>query len=370
MRFGFLPASFRAWKERRQALQELDDIQNHEDWVLARSDTNLVHSAKIALSLGDKSAALDFWQQALVRYPRFARQSADAFEILLGLGLFDDAEALTHEFRRRSPKDPVYAGWFALVSERRGDTDEAIRRWASVRDKFPAYWMGFVHGAVCLRNSGQLAAAEALHKKSGELFPDILHMWMEWARTVEQKEDWPEAIRLWDVVSKRFRHFAGDVGVARGLEELGRPEEAEARLKEARYRSASEPQIAIALTRLACRRGAYDEALICCEEARARIPLHPFGYREGTRLLLELGRYSEAEAILLAAAKRFPQQVWPMVDYASLASRQNNWEAAVTRWEAVRAGWPDRQDGYLQGAQALAALGREEEAAQLRAERP
>jgi hypothetical protein len=81
-----------------------------------------------------------------------------------------------------------------------------------------------------------------------------------------------------------------------------------------------------------------------------------------TSLCLSDGCYDDAEAILLAAIDRFPAEVWPAVEYASLAHTRQDWVAATTRWVEVRAGWPDRQVGYSRGAEALAALGRKDEA--------
>ena len=172
-------------------------------------DSNLVNRAKVALAIGDPAAALRFWQEALVRYPRFAKKSPDALEILLGLQRFDEAEALMLEGQEREPRDPFYAEGYALVAERRGDTKEAIQRWNRVRKKFPGYWMGYVHGGRCLRRAGQLEAAEALNKKAIRLFPKDVRTWLESALIAEHRRDWPEAIRRWEVVCERFRHNRG-----------------------------------------------------------------------------------------------------------------------------------------------------------------
>ena len=68
------------------------------------------------------------------------------------------------------------------------------------------------------------------------------------------------------------------------------------------------------------------------------------------------------------AIDRFPNAHWPAVAYASLAHDRGDWSEAVTRWEAVRRCFPEREDGYLRGAEALMHLDREDEAAALRAE--
>jgi predicted Zn-dependent protease len=169
-------------------------------------------------------------------------------------------------------------------------------------------------------------------------------------------------------VCDKFAHFHGDMGVARALVKLGRIEEAEQRLKEAQSRHPIAHEIAVARARLAAQTGDKEEAVLRWADSRRRFPLLPFGYQGGFRQLLEMDRQMDAEAILLAAMDRFPEEAWPRVEHASLAHTRKDWAAASERWAVVRAGWPDRPDGYVRGAEALAALGRPEEAAQLGAE--
>ncbi|HEY2620164.1 MAG TPA: tetratricopeptide repeat protein, partial [Acetobacteraceae bacterium] len=321
-----------------------------------------------ALEAGDSVAALHFWREALERYPTFARTAHDSLEVPLGLRHFDEAEALMQDGQRRAPGDIFYASGYALTAERRGDTGEAINRWGWVRKRFPGSWQGYVNGATCLGRTGQLEAAEALSQQAIKLFPNEVRGWISSAQSAERRRDWPEAIRRWEIVRDRYKHIMGDIGVARGLEELGRIAEAEALLKEAQLRRSMVPEIAIGLVRLADLRGDTEEALQHCADARRRFPLLAFGYREGFRHLAKMARYEDAEIILLAALERFPKEAWPAVEYAALSQTRRDWETAATRWAAVRAAWPDRQDGYLGGAAASAALGRQDEAAELKAE--
>jgi predicted Zn-dependent protease len=191
---------------------------------------------------------------------------------------------------------------------------------------------------------------------------------VQWASTAEHRGDWPEALRRWEIVGETYQNDLIDLGTAKALEELGQIEAAETRLRKLQGRAPLVPRIVISLARLANQRGDKEEAVRLWADARRRFPLLPVGYREGIRQLLEMGRPADAEIILLAAIDRFPSEAWPRVEHAALANSQQDWSAAEARWAAVRAGWPDRQDGYLRGAEALALLGRQDEAAQLRAE--
>jgi tetratricopeptide (TPR) repeat protein len=346
-------------------LRELKALERQENLALALDSGNLVSTAKAAIVAGDRTAAQHFWQEALVRYPVFAKSSHDALDVLLGLQRFDEAESLMLEGRERF-NDPFYAEGYALVAEHRGEISEAILRWNMVRKTWPGGWISYVHGINCLCRAGRLNAAEDLAQQAIKRFPDEIRTWLEWARTAEYGQDWAEAIRRWDTVCKKFQHVHGDLGVARGLEALGRTDDAERRLTEAQVRRPLVAEIALALARLASQRGDNEEAVLRWADARKRFPLLQFGYQGGFRELLKLGRYSEAETILLTAIDRFPAEAWPIAESASLAHLRLDWTSAAARWGTVRAGWPDRRDGYLRGIEALDALGRYEEAVQLR----
>jgi tetratricopeptide (TPR) repeat protein len=360
--------ALQTWKERRRALREIKDLQQVEEFGLALDDSNLVNRSKMALAAGAPVEALQFWQEALTRYPKFAMASRDSLGILLGLRRFDEAESLMLLGQKRSTRDHFFLDGYAMVAEQRGNTDEAIERWERVRRKFPGHWTGYVHGGACLSRAGQLAAAEALINKGVRLFPDNAQAWTEAARIAEHRHDWQEAIRRWEIVREKFRDVRGDIGLARGLEKLGRIEEAEDHLKTAQLRAHQVHEIAPALARLANLRGDKEEAARRWADVRRRFPRLSVGYQEGFRHLMQMGRCTDAEAILLAAVDCLPSEQWPAVEYASLAHRGEDWSAAAARWAAVRAGWPNREDGYLRGAEALAAIGREDEAARLRAE--
>ena len=146
-------------------------------------------------------------------------------------------------------------------------------------------------------------------------------------------------------------------------------DEADQRLKETQSKRPLLPEIAIARARLANQRGDKEEAVLRWAETVRRFPKLLIGYQEGFRQLLDMGRDADAEAILLAAIDLFPDEAWPAIEHATLASTQKDWAAAVTRWATIRARWPDRNEGYYRGAVALTALGRHDEAAQLTAER-
>jgi len=356
------------WKVRRRAMRDLKNLQRLDEAVLTLDADNPVNRAKVALEAGNLPTALRFWNEAVARYPNFARGSPDALPILTGLQLFDDAEALMREAQIRKPRDPRLACDYALVAERRGHVKEAILRWDRVRKKFPLDPAGYMHGVLCLRLDDQLEAADALSRRAIKHFPDDVHVHIEWARLAEHQRDWPEALRRWEVVCAKFRNVDGDLGLARILVEMSLFDEADLRLKQAQSRRPLMEVIAIARARLANRRGDKEEEVLRWADTVRRFPLVRLGYQEGFRLLLDMGREADAEAILLAAIDRFTEEAWPAIEYARLANTRRDLATAVTRWADVRARWPDRKEGYVEGAAALAALGRQDEAVELKVE--
>ncbi|MDR3529538.1 MAG: tetratricopeptide repeat protein [Rhodopila sp.] len=366
---SLIPTRFIAWRERRRALQEIRAIAEEEKWALALNDANPVNLAKIALSLNDRTDALHHWRDAMNRFPAFAKTSHDSLGVMLGLELFDEAETIMHEGMRRAPGDQFYAGGYAEVAERRGDMSEALRRWQFVQKRFPSWWKGYVHNAICLRRTGDLDQSDALLVRAVGLFHDMVPVWVEWGRAADCRHDWTESLRRWEAVSQRFdNHAVGHGGIARALEELGRLDEAEERFTSARMRFPLAVEIYIALARIAYSRGDKMEAVRRWTDTKRRFPLMPFGYEGEIRLLRELRRYSDAEVVALEAIDRFPTDQWPIVEYATLASDRQDWPQAVERWAVVRSAWPGRGDGYLRAAEALSMLGREAEALALRAE--
>jgi tetratricopeptide (TPR) repeat protein len=365
---SLLPKFIQEWQQRRYALREVNRLAEDEAERLRYNDTNPVNLAKIALSLNDHKEALRLWREAERRYPAFARTHRDALEIMLGLELFDEAEALMAKGKARTPRDQRYVEGYALVAERRGDLAEALGRWTAVRKQFPGWWRSHVHSGSCLRQIGQVEHAETVMRRAVELFPDSEHAWLEWVRCAEQREDSLEALRRSEAFYQRLHHAAGDLGAVRALEQLGRLDEAEERVNMARSRSPLVVELAIAWARISYSRGDREEALRRWASVKDRFPLLPFGYQGEIALLREMERFSEAEAVALRAMDRFPDQAWPAFEYATLADAQHHWDDSAIRWQTVRVGWPSVGESYVCGANALSQLGQEADATRLRTE--
>jgi hypothetical protein len=127
-------------------------------------------------------------------------------------------------------------------------------------------------------------------------------------------------------------------------------------------------EIAMTWARLSARTGDPAEEVRRWNVVLERFPKMQRGYKESAWRLRALGHGAEADTVLQRAMETFPMESWPSIAYAAAAHDRKDWLGAVARWEAVRAAWPNIQDGYQRGAAALDALKRHEEAARIRAQ--
>ena len=356
-----------AWLERRRALKEMRRIIAVDAEQIAMRDNNPLARAKVSLELGDVKTARENLALAREQMPMYVVTSPVTVEVLLGLGDFDEVEAFTLDEAKRFPHQPHDLEGYATAAMRRGDREEAVRRWALVRKKFRNSKKGYVDCADCLCVLGRLDEADALTKRAMQLYPDDLPALIMHCRISDARQDWEESYRRWDAV--RPRHSAGLIGVARALYKLGRAAEAEAVLADGRYRFPLEPGIAILRASAAQEAGDHAEAMKRWAEVRQRFPFDRAGYVDGSRYLCQQKEWSEADAVGLAAIARFPGQAWPLAEYAMVAHTKRDWPAAAERWAALRAAFPEREDAYQREAEALTESGQSEAADRLRAER-
>jgi tetratricopeptide (TPR) repeat protein len=74
------------------------------------------------------------------------------------------------------------------------------------------------------------------------------------------------------------------------------------------------------------------------------------------------GRFDEADAVLLEASTKLPNEVPLAVERARLSEARTDWCGALVRWDEMMANWPDRCEGPLGKASALSHLARDAEA--------
>lgn len=332
--------------------------------------THALDEARGAIGAGDPARALAIWTQLQAERPKELLRNPTAYEVLLDLGKFDEAETFTAEAYNRAGPTRSRLEARAVVAQRRNATSDAILRWQEVRRKFPEFPMGYVQCAVCLTAVGRSADAETLLAQAAKRFPEDVFAQVEFARLAADRADWPAAVQRWGAVRVRFDAAIGVSGTAQALREMGQLDEAEAVLLAALPAHPIDLGISIELALVAGRKGDTAQALLRWHEVRRKFPQCWLGYWEETNLLRAAGRMDDAEAALREAVDRLPLDPDPAREFAQFAAARLDWPEAMARWAAFRKAFPNRPEGYEHGAEALVAIGRTEEAAQLRATTP
>jgi tetratricopeptide (TPR) repeat protein len=323
------------------------------------------HAAAFAPATG-KAPGTDAAPDALERADA---EALAAILTLLDAQRFPEAEALLETAQRQFPAHARFAIEAARTARRRGDRDEALRRWTLVQQRFPNEPEGYSGVAAAHRDAGDFDLADAMLNRGLGRFPDVPWLFTDYGWVAHVRRDWPEAVRRWQLV--RWRAPDAPVGYLQGAVAscgLERLEDAQALLQQAAARFPTEPQVAVEQGWLAQAQRDWEPAARHWDAVREMLPHEVAGYTAGARALRELGRTEEAALLLRAAIARFPNRSEPITEYAWLAQLRQDWPAAIERRAAVRAAFPNHAEGYTQAARVLIAQSRHEEAAQVLAE--
>lgn len=235
--------------ERYRALKAFKAL-TPTDLDLALDNNNPLRRSKLAMDLGDLREAERWWIEARTRHPEFSLRHADSIKILLYLKRFDEAEALMSLGLRRYPGAPLYWEGYALVAECRGQTPDAINRWAKMRKRFPEIATSYIKEAACLCSATRCSEAEALIAQAIKKFPDNLFCYIEWGRVAERMKDWLLAAERWEVVASKFDWVGAPISQAAALERLGQIGTAISLLERAKQKHPSNPELAEAIIRM------------------------------------------------------------------------------------------------------------------------
>ncbi len=163
-----------------------------------------VEYARVAHRSGDWDAALHRWVRVVANFPNNADGFAGTGIALQMLGRPDDADAFLKSACERLPQSPSVAIEYARVPHRCGEWPEAAQRWESVVGSFPDNPEGYSGYGVALQQLGRNTDAEDLLRRAVERFPSTQQLAIEYARVAEQRNDWPEAQRRWNLAMSCF----------------------------------------------------------------------------------------------------------------------------------------------------------------------
>jgi predicted Zn-dependent protease len=365
MGLASLVDDFRNWRDRRLVTAELRRLQRSEQPYKQAEGAALLNTIKEAAFREDPEKTEQAFLALRAHSPELAMTSFTAISALLTVGKTELAEATMMEGLRHFPGSRDLMGFHAQMANRRGDFEEASRRWEVVRTKFPGNFWACFWQAMALKELKRFDAADKLLEEAMAIDPLHPIAATRYAQVAEQRGDLAEALRRWHLMRERVEDQAGWVGSARVLCLMGREDEAVALLDQARWRFQSRPEPMVELAQICHRRGPSEEAARQWASVRDLFPQIEEGFIAGARALCELGRPDEADAVLRRYAEKPDPSPGGMSQWARSIQPRDPREAA-RRWAVVRERFPEREEAYVLGAEALDAIGETAEAQQVR----
>lgn len=159
-----------------------------------------VDYAALAERRRDWNEACRRWDDVRIRFPATLRAYTGLGEAFRRLGKLTEADAMLGAARELASKDQVIAVTHARLAAERKDWAEAVRRWTTIRERFPGNADGYAGGALALRASRRFTEAEELAATGVKLFPASAPVLIQFARCAVDRRDWESAVRRWERV--------------------------------------------------------------------------------------------------------------------------------------------------------------------------
>jgi len=181
------------------------------------------------------------------------------------------------------------------------------------------------------------------------------------AKRYAEQGQFDEAERIWTDLHHRFPNQRQlYVEACTLLREHAQIDKADAWLAAGQQQFPDDLGFAIERAWLSYHRQDMPEAIRRWRSVRAIFPDQAAGYAGLAISLRDNGQLDEAEAVLVEAKDRFPTDAGIAMEYAWLANRRRDWQAASARWATVRAlfGRPGDRHGVRSGGRSPAGLAR------------
>ena len=329
----------------------------------------MYQAAREAHDARDWPRAVSLWEQVRLLLPTQPLGFSDGTVALREAGDPVAAEAVIAEAMVRFPEFlGAFLVWADLAMRRR-DWPEATTRWAELRRRFPKDGQGYVLGAQAFKELSRYDDADRVLEEGRQTLPRDPWVMATWGYFAQHHRDTDEALRRFAEIRRTLpNHPVGYVAAAVTLRDRQRFQEAEAMIAGALARFPLDAGALIDWASIAQACGDTEEAIDRWRVVRERFPSQGAGYVSGAALLRKTGRSDEAEALMVGALERFPDNPHFHFDYGWAANARADWPEAVRRWAAIRAKFPNESVPYTEGARALQMLDRHVESDALIAE--
>lgn len=206
-------------RKQNSALADWQQILRDEEARIADTFPNPLQRARSALEAGDIESAIRNWEEAKVLMPNLITRSEEAFQIVLDLGRFEEAELLLGKMRKHYLLGPGYTEFYlpslALILERRGDLTAAVRAWKKLRRLTPHSIVPYIREATCLCGLDKLHDAEVLFDYVLAKQPNDFFVRLAAARLSDRQRKWSKSLIHWRILAAPLGHIPSIIGYAK-----------------------------------------------------------------------------------------------------------------------------------------------------------
>jgi tetratricopeptide (TPR) repeat protein len=287
------------------------------------------------------------WAALRRRFPDRQRCYVRDAANLSAAGRHAEAETLLSEALARWPDELTALIEIAHVAQRRGATEERLRRWDAVIGKFPERIDGYLGLGYALLDLERFADAQAVLARASQSFPESMQVAALHARIAFAQDAFSEAATRWTAFRQRFP--AQPAGYAGGVDAhlaVSNYADARALSDTARELFPQDLEVAIAWSSVPELVKNWEETerrwAATCEQFPAALHVKS----RYVRALLQNKQWDSAEGLLNSVLATQSGDFGLLRSYAECATERGDWENAQSRWRSVLDGFPESSAGF------------------------
>lgn len=324
----------------------------------------LVHRALISEQREEDEEALQRWAALRAAHPSNPYGYLCASGVFVRRGAAAEADGMLQDGLAVRKGDLDILAAYARLAESRGDTGEALKRWAEVKAEHPGSPLGYTGAAKVLIQAGRLGEAEGVLSVAVRSFPDDADTMFTSAWLALTRQDGETGLKRWRSIAERFDDSPGvRVGLANAMRQVGDAVGAETCIAEGIEKFPGDVTLATEFAGVAEQRQDFDVAAQRWLEARTRFGEHASIHSRLIGVLQSAGRLDEAKAALDVARERFPEDAEILRSEALLAQGRQDWDAAFQAWTRFSERYPDNVQAVSGLGAALRSAGRLQDSA-------
>ena len=289
--------------------------------------------------------------EALKRWKKVKEKFPDKIEAYLGLGNaysglsnFLLAEKMFLEAQAMDPTNPwAFIGYARIAQHQRMHT-EALKRWATVKEKFPDRIQAYVGLGDAYNGLCEYEQAETMYLKAQAI--DTTNPWafINYARMAQHQQMHSEALKRWGTVREKFpdnNHLY--VGLGDSFNYLTKYKDAEIMYLKAQEIAPTNPWAFISYARVAQQQNMHTEALKRWETVKEKFSDNIMAYVGLSDAYTALAKFKQAESMCLKAQLIDPENPYGFSAHQQVLEikrrrREEKRFLSQARWSALPSG--------------------------------